>query len=352
MSDPSPRVAYLTHPRFVEHDHPGHAENAHRIRACWRELAEGGLLPRMVAITPEPAQDGDLLRTHEESYLQQLDLLAQQDPTRRFLLDADTYASAVSPTIARLAAGAAIGAVEALQHDRAQRALVLARPPGHHARPMTAMGFCLLGNVAIAALHAVAEWGLERVLVVDYDVHHGNGTQEMLYENANALFFSVHQSPFYPGTGLLHEIGAGRGRGTTINAPLPPGHGDDSYRRLMDTVLLPAARRFEPQLVLVSAGFDAHWQDPLARMNLSLRGYDEMARSLIHLADECCQGRIIFFLEGGYDTRVLASGVRNLAHALLGDEECHDPFGPPPQASPAIDSLLRSLCQIHELPAS
>lgn len=352
MGHPSNRVAYFTHPRFVEHDHPGHAENAHRIRACWRELAESGLLPRMLSITPEPAQDNDLLRAHEESYLRQLALLSQQDPARRFLLDSDTYASAVSPDIARLAAGAAIGAVTAIQLNRAQRALVLARPPGHHARPMNAMGFCLLGNAAIAALHAVAEWGLERVLVIDYDVHHGNGTQEMLYENDRILFLSVHQSPFYPGTGLLQEIGAGSGQGYTINAPLPLGHGDDSYRKLFDAVLLPAARRFKPQLVLVSAGFDAHWQDPLARMNLSLRGYDALARSLITLADECCQGKIIFTLEGGYDTRVLALGVHNLTHALLGDDDCHDPIGPAPQTSPAIDSILRSLCQIHEIPSS
>ena len=240
--------------------------------------------------------------------------------------------------------------MDAILNGKSQRALVLSRPPGHHARPATAMGFCLFGNVALAALYAVAERGLERVLVVDYDVHHGNGTQEMLYDDPHSLFFSAHQAPFYPGSGHLREIGVGAGRGLTINAPLPPEHGDESYRRLFETVLLPAARRFQPQLVLVSAGFDAHWQDPLARMNLSLQGYDVLARALINLAEKCCDGRIIFMLEGGYDTRVLASGVRNLAHALLGDEECHDPCGPAPQASPPSEPILRNLCEIHELP--
>lgn len=343
-------VAYFTHPRFVEHDYPAHAENARRIRACWRELEQSGLLPRLESFTPEPAQDSALRLAHEESYLQQLEFLSQQTPEQLYLLAVDTYASAVSPEIARLAAGAGIGAVDAILKEQVQRALVLARPPGHHARPTTAMGFCLLGNVAIAALHAVAERGLERILVVDYDVHHGNGTQEMLYEDPHTLFFSVHQAPFYPGSGQLREIGEGPGRGFTINAPLPPEHGDDSYRKLFETVLLPAAQRFQPQLVLVSAGFDAHWQDPLARMNLSLQGYDTLARSLIELAEDCCDGRIIFLLEGGYDTRVLALGARNLVHALLGDEECFDPIGPAPQASPPLDPILRSLCEIHELP--
>lgn len=345
------KVAYLTHPRFVEHDEPAHAENARRIRACWRELEQSGLLPRLLPITPEPASDEAVLRVHDARYLQQLELLARQAPERRFLLDPDTYASAVSPEIARLAAGAALGAVAAVLGGEAQRALVLARPPGHHARPRAAMGFCLLGNVAIAARQAQAAFGLKRILVVDYDVHHGNGTQEMLYEDPGTLFFSVHQAPFYPGTGRTREVGRGAGHGFTINAPLPPEHGDDSYATLFGKVLLPAARRYQPQLVLVSAGFDAHWQDPLARMNLSLRGYDGLARSLITVADECCDGRIIFVLEGGYDTRVLALGVRNLVHALLDDEGCHDPIGPAPQSSPPIGSIIGQLCDIHELPA-
>ncbi len=344
-------VAYLTHSRFVEHDEPAHAENARRIRACWRELETSGLLPRLHAIMPESASDEAILRAHSEAYLRQLELLARQAPERRFLLDADTYASAISPEIARLSAGAVLGAVDAVLGGKAQRALALTRPPGHHARPIAAMGFCLLGNVAIAARQAQATFGLERVLVVDYDVHHGNGTQEMLYEDPHTLFFSIHQAPFYPGTGRLGEIGHGAGRGFTINAPLPPAHGDSSYRALFDQVLLPAARRYQPQLVLVSVGFDAHWQDPLARMNLSLRGYDWLARALIEMAEECCDGRIIFALEGGYDTRVLALGVRNLAHALLGDEECHDPIGPAPQPSPPIGAMLAPLCNIHGLPA-
>ena len=205
-------VAYLTHSRFVEHDEPAHAENARRIRACWRELETSGLLPRLHAIMPESASDEAILRAHSEAYLRQLELLARQAPERRFLLDADTYASAISPEIARLSAGAVLGAVDAVLGGKAQRALALTRPPGHHARPIAAMGFCLLGNVAIAARQAQATFGLERVLVVDYDVHHGNGTQEMLYEDPHTLFFSIHQAPFYPGTGRLGEIGHGAGR--------------------------------------------------------------------------------------------------------------------------------------------
>ena len=348
----APTVAYFTHSSFVDHDEPAHAENARRIRACWQELETSGLLPRLRQMEAAPASDEALRRVHTDEYLRQLATLAQQEPGRRFHLDADTYASANSPASARLAAGAVIGAVDASYQGEAERGLALVRPPGHHARPMAAMGFCLLGNIAIAARHALDACGLERVLIVDYDVHHGNGTQEMLYEEARTLFFSVHQAPFYPGSGMMREIGDGAGLGSTINAPLPAGHGDASYRALFERVLFPAARRYRPELVLVSAGFDAHWRDPLARMNLSLRGYDWLARALIALAEDCCAGRIVFALEGGYDTQVLGLGVRNLAQALLGDEACQDPFGAAPETSPPVEPFLQELCQIHKLPPS
>ena len=188
------------------------------------------------------------------------------------------------------------------------------------------MGFCLLGNVALAALHANRKHGLARVMVVDIDVHHGNGSQDILYAGDRVSFLSVHQSPLYPGSGAATETGAGRGSGHNVNIPLRAGHGDDSYLALLESVVRPLAHRWQPELILVSIGYDAHHADPLANMRLTLGGYAAIARELIALAGEHCAGRIIFVLEGGYHLEVLAHGVCNLARQLLGDERISDPF--------------------------
>ena len=340
-------TAYITHPRYVDHDIPGHPEHAGRIRSVWEALDEAGLTDRMQAIEPVPATDEHILPVHTAQYLDVLRQIERNEHAVHF--DMDTYALPQTPAVARLSAGGVIQAVDAVLTGQADNALAAVRPPGHHAIPERAMGFCYLGNVAMAARHAQRAHGLERVLIVDYDVHHGNGTQDIFYDDDSVLFFSTHQHPYYPGTGAMDEIGGGKGRGYTVNVPLGAGHSDDDYNHIFNDVLWPLARRFRPQLVLVSAGFDAHWDDPLAMMRLSLNGFSRLDRQLIRLAGELCNGRIVFVLEGGYNLKVLAHGTANIARTLLGDNTTHDPFGQASGSQRSTADLISRLKALHRL---
>lgn len=341
-------TAYVSHPRYAHHTLPGHPEHAGRIEAVWQELNQAGLLSRMDALSPQFITDDLILEVHTRSHLDLLVRTSKQE--RMVLIDADTYASPDSFDIARLSAGGVVCAVDAVMTGHADNALAAVRPPGHHATASRAMGFCLLNNVALAAAHARTTHQCERILIVDYDVHHGNGTQDIFYTDDHILFVSSHQYPFYPGTGSFDEVGMGAGRGYTLNIPLPPGHGDASYAQLYESVLWPAARRFKPQLILVSSGFDAHWQDPLAHMCLSLPGYDHLNHELIAMADELCDGKIVFLMEGGYDLTALSHGVCNIARALLGDTEMSDPYGlAPANSEPDIAPVIDRIKQIHRL---
>ncbi|MBE0691253.1 MAG: histone deacetylase [Anaerolineae bacterium] len=346
---------YATHPRYTEHDLESHPEHAGRIRAIWRALDDSGLSQRMQRAVPEPVTDAQILYAHTPDYLDLLRKSATLTHTVRF--DPDTYCNPTSFEIARLSAGGVVSAVDAVLRGDAANGLAAVRPPGHHAVPGRAMGFCLLGNVAIGARQAQRVHGVERVLIVDIDVHHGNGTEAIFYDDPSVLFVSTHQSvsafgtPFYPGTGAIGDTGVGGGVGATINIPLPPGHGDDSYAALFDRVIAPAARRFKPEFMLVSVGFDAHWVDPLAGMRLSLAGYAHLSRALKDLAHELCGGRIVFVVEGGYNLDALSNGVANVARILLDDPEIVDPLGPPDDGlrEPDIEPLIAQLRELHEL---
>lgn len=342
-------TAYLTDKSYTQHDFPGHPEHAGRIEAVWKQLGASGLSEQLLQISPAAANDEQILAVHTQQHLRRLIAVARGERTVR--LDPDTYALPVSLDVARLAAGAVIGAVDAVLAAQADNALAIVRPPGHHATADRAMGFCLLNNVAIAARHAQSARGIERVLILDYDVHHGNGTNDIFYADPSVCFISIHQSPFYPGTGALDETGGGAGRGYTLNIPLAGGHGDASYRRLFEEVVRPAVERFEPDLMLISAGFDAHWVDPLASMQLTLGGYDHLARECIGLAERLCNGRIVFVMEGGYDLSALANGWVNIARALLGQDEVSDPYGEARSAmdARAIEPLIDELRRIHGL---
>lgn len=343
-------TAYITHPRYPEHHLAGHPEHAGRIRAVWSQIDTAALASRMKKIEPQPVSEDLILTVHTRDYLELLRWI-DESKQNSVHLDADTYAGPTAFEIARLSAGGVVQAVDEVLSGRADNALAAVRPPGHHAMPNHAMGFCLLGNVPIATRFAQKIHGIERVMIVDYDVHHGNGTEAMFYDDDSVLFVSTHQSPFYPGTGAINHTGSGKGTGYTLNIPLAAGHGDSSYAALFEQVVWPAAERFKPQLIIVSAGFDSHWADPIAGMRLSLNGYAHLTRELIKMAHQFCGGKIVFAMEGGYNLDALGYGVANIAHALLDDSTVNDPLGAPRgnPTEPDIIPTIERLKSIHKL---
>ena len=320
-----------------------HPESSQRTAALWRSLERSGLLPQLQQLDPVAATVDQLRRVHTP---QLIEYVHQVSLRGGGLLDhGDTYVTAQSFELAQLAAGGCCAAVDAIMSGTADNGFALIRPPGHHAETDRVSGFCLFNNAAAAARQAQVIHGAQRVAIVDYDVHHGNGTQDIFYEDDSVLFVSVHlYAPyFYPGIGGMHEIGVGRGRGYTLNVPLPPYVGDRGYRRVFDELIGPRLEAFRPDLLIVSAGFDAHWDDPLASAGLSLRGYADITRRLIGYAQTLCGGRVLFVLEGGYQLDVLTTGVANVLHALLGHDTVHDPFGRMPQDEADISDLLARL---------
>ncbi|MEX1365546.1 MAG: histone deacetylase [Nannocystaceae bacterium] len=309
-----PETLLLHDDAMIDHDPGvGHPERPDRLRAIVQALhAQPIAGARMEA--PRPVSDEDVLRVHTEAHLRRFE--SARGEHRRF--DPDTVASPASVVAARLAAGAAVDAVDAVLDGRADNAFALSRPPGHHAEPARTMGFCFLNNVAIAAEHALARPEIERVLVVDWDVHHGNGTQAAFYGRRDVLFASTHQHPLYPGTGALAEHGVGAGEGYTLNVPLPGGSTDGDYRRLFTDLLAPAAERFDPDLILVSAGFDAHRLDPVGGMALSAEGFADLCATMRALADAHASGRLVLVLEGGYDLQGLSASTHACLQVLTG----------------------------------
>ncbi len=298
------RIGIVEDPRYRSHrEPPGHPEGAERLGAVGEAI--DGLRDALHPIEARPAEPHEVLAIHEEAHLRRLEEAAARAPAQ---LDADTYVSESSYEVALLAAGGAIELTRAVVRGEIDAGFAAVRPPGHHAERDRAMGFCLLNNVAIAARAARSE-GLERILVLDWDVHHGNGTQHVFETDPNLLYVSIHQFPYYPGTGDFGEVGRGPGVGSTLNIPLPAGCGDAEYQGVLQRLVRPAARSFRPELLLVSAGFDAHRDDPLAAMAVSETGYRAIARLTRQLADEHCHGRAALVLEGGYSLRGLREGV-------------------------------------------
>jgi len=342
-------VAIITSSEYLKHDEPGHPEHAGRLRAIEKALDDSGLRPRLKAIAPRPATVEELTTVHTPGYVTTLKQVMDKAPG--YIDYAPTYIVPESYDVATLAAGGALRAVEAVldASAEAQAAFALIRPPGHHAVPAEAMGFCLFNNIALAARHA-QKCGLKKMMIVDFDVHHGNGTQEAFYSDPSLLFLSTHQYQpgFYPGTGGAEEIGAGAGAGFTLNVPLPPGAGDAAFERLAAEIIAPAADRFAPELLLVSAGFDAHWADPLASLQLSHTGYGQLMRALIAIAEKHCGGRMVLTLEGGYDLNALAGGVLTVFRALLGDRVV-DALGPAARRETDARSTIEKVKAIHQL---
>ncbi len=303
-------LALVDDPLFCEHIAPaGHPERPERLHAARSAIAHADLNLRRVDLATRSASDDELGRVHTAEYLQ----LLGQAAGRSGYFDEDTFYSSKSVAAARAAAGAALVITDALIERRAEFGLALVRPPGHHSRPSGAMGFCLLNNVAVAAAHARAR-GVERVAIVDFDVHHGNGTQEAFYADPSVLYVSLHQSPLYPGTGAANENGAGDGRGYTVNVPLSAGAGDDAYGAAMSRIVAPVLEGYRPELLLFSAGFDAHARDPLAQMQMSDEGFRALVRqALAALGPNVGVGLV---LEGGYDLSGLGSALGASLEAL------------------------------------
>jgi acetoin utilization deacetylase AcuC-like enzyme len=328
------------------HNQPGHPENADRAAAVYHYLEAAGLLDSMLQLPPAAATTKQLTRAHALSLVEGVRQVSLRGGG---MVDADTYTTPASFDAARLAAGACCAAVDAILTGAADNGLAIVRPPGHHAEREHVGGFCLFNNIAVAARQAQAAHGVERVMIVDFDVHHGNGTQEIFYSDPSVLFVSTHlyHPYFYPGTGSLTQTGAGAGRGMTINIPLPPDVGDSGYERIFREIIWRCGSRYAPDLLLVSAGYDAHWADPLARANLSLTGYAMITRQLMAMAEAWCGGRILFALEGGYYQEALADGVLNTALALLGQDEIRDPLGLGPEPESDVTELLDALKRLH-----
>jgi acetoin utilization deacetylase AcuC-like enzyme len=299
---------------FVRHQMPlGHPECPERadvmaaVAAAWRAAGRD-------VIAPREATTEELRRVHDVDYVRRI----ADTAGTAVALDPDTYTSPDSHEVARLAAGAAVNAVERVWQGPVRRALAMVRPPGHHAERARAMGFCLFNNVAVAAAHARA-LGVPRVAIVDFDVHHGNGTQHMFEDDASVLYVSMHQSPYYPGTGEVLEVGRGAGAGFTANIPMEAGATDEDYQFAFEAIVRPLLRQFAPSLVLVSAGFDAHERDPLAGMRLTTASFGAMMRELRQAADESCEGRLAAVTEGGYDLAAFRESLDVAVAALVDD---------------------------------
>ncbi len=332
--------------RMIDHN-PGelHPESPERLKAISHMLDQlpADLIERRTAL---PANRADLERIHSPEYIDSIDALCNKTAQ----LDPDTRLSPDSVQAAYLAAGTGIQALDALfdPSTTTRRAFCFTRPPGHHAEHSHAMGFCVFNNIAVAAAYATEHLGLERVLIIDWDVHHGNGTQHSFKSRADVLVFNIHQSPFFPESGRIHELGSGHGTGFTINVPLPPGQTDDDYRAAFEQVLIPIAEKYAPQLVLVSAGFDAHHDDPIGDMNLTTQGFTDLCNIAIDIAERHANGRIALFLEGGYHIPTLTECTRACIFALANQQQTAPT--PSKTTQPVFDHLHRLLAPLWSFP--
>jgi acetoin utilization deacetylase AcuC-like enzyme len=339
------RTAIVYDPFNLRHSLEGHPENLRRLKSTMELLMDEGMLDRLVHVASAPAPLDAILRVHTPQYLERLQIISQRGGGH---LDADTYVNGESFEAALRAAGGIMNLVDAVLWKQANNGFALVRPPGHHALVHNGMGFCIFANVAVAARWAQRQHGVQRILIVDFDVHHGNGTQDIFYNDPSVLFFSTHQFPYYPGTGAATEMGTEAGYGTTVNVPFPPHVGDQGYLEAFQKVLAPLARRFKPELILLSAGFDAHWMDPLASMGLSITGYMALVQEMLALADELCGGRLVCVLEGGYNLQVLSNSVLSTFQVLRGEPVApSDPFGPAPGGERDASSLLSRIKMLH-----
>ncbi|MDC0151961.1 histone deacetylase [Deltaproteobacteria bacterium] len=308
-------TGFYTNPIYLEHDTGSHPENANRLRAIQEKLESEGLLERLILQSGRPATTQELKLLHSEKLISAVEAAAESGA--RTLHTPDCIISAQTFNAAAYAVGSVLDGVIEVAERRLDNAFCAVRPPGHHAENDSAMGFCFFNNIALAAEFLTREMEFKRVLIFDFDVHHGNGTQHFFEERADIFFVSIHQDPrtSFPGTGFAHERGSGGGTGFTLNVPVPPGMGDEEYLQIFYDQVQPKLEEYKPDFVLVSAGFDAHRDDPLASLNLTKRTFRELTRELKQLAEQYAGGRIMSLLEGGYDLTALSSCVQE--HLLI-----------------------------------
>ena len=308
------RTGLIYDPAYLNHNTGGHPENGDRVAYIYSILKKAGMLEKIIAIKPRLASLDEIELVHIPEYIARL-----RDYSNRGggSYGPDNIVSRGTFNTALLAAGGTLAAVDAVLERKVEGSYALVRPPGHHARPGEAMGFCFFNNVAICARYAAKKYGLSRILVVDWDEHHGNGTEEIFYNDNSVLYFSVHRDGNYPGTGQIDQAGKGAGAGFNINVPLPRRCSDDDYEYVFRQILQPVANAYKPELVLISAGMDTHAKDPIGQMNMSGNGYSRLASVVLEIAGRCCGGATVFVLEGGYNLQALAEGVLAVINTMV-----------------------------------
>jgi acetoin utilization deacetylase AcuC-like enzyme len=317
-TDLSLPTGLVYHPDYLKHDSgKNHPESAERLSSLIAHLEEMDLLSKLKNIEPYYAPVEWVETVHDPRYVKTVEKTCKNGGG---MLDPDTVVGKESYRIALLAVGGVMAAVDAIMNKKSGNAFCAVRPPGHHAEKDRAMGFCIFNNVAVGARYVQKKFGLSRVLIVDWDVHHGNGTQNIFLDDPSVYYFSIHQFPYYPGTGSENEVGEGEGEGYTFNMPMFAGSGDLEYIEAFENIFYPAAAKFSPEFIFISAGFDAHQQDPLAAINLSEEGYKRMTQVITKLASDQGDGRVVSVLEGGYSIKSLSASVEKHICALMGEE--------------------------------
>lgn len=312
-------TGFVYHADYLRHDTGYHPENAERLRSMMRRFEEQGLTEKIEQVLPTAASQELIEYVHDAAYVKTVEALCK---TGGGMLDLDTPLSRDTYDIALLAAGGVTKAIDKVmdESNHLKHVFALVRPPGHHAFSNRGSGFCIFNNIAIGAEYLKRKFGVKRILIVDWDVHHGNGTQDIFFEDPAVLYFSTHQYPHYPGTGWIDEVGKGEGLGFTVNVPLPSGTDDRGYLYALTTILVPIALEFNPDFVLVSAGFDAHTADPLASMNVTSLGFGLFTDVILAIANKKCGGRMVMTLEGGYNLEAIAESSLAVFNALLSDK--------------------------------
>jgi acetoin utilization deacetylase AcuC-like enzyme len=334
-------TGYLYDKSHRAHTHPQAPESAVRLDSLIQFLGTNGELAPLDKIPIDPIPWEWIEAVHTKSHVDAVRRLAKEGKQR---ISFDTYLTPAAPQVALLGASSAVCATRAVLENRVANAFSLMRPPGHHALSTNAMGYCIFNNIAVAAAYALREYGLDRVMIIDTDAHHGNGTEEIFWSSGQVLFVSYHQHPWFPGTGVWHRNGADAGLGTNYNVELPQWSGDRAYLRVLDELILPLAERYCPQLVLVSAGFDAHWMDHSSVLGLGVHGYYELISGIKSLAERFAGGRLVLSLEGGYHMQALCACVQAALHALQGKPALPDTLGPCPNKPVAsVDGILAHL---------